>query len=137
MNQELFIPAGLFAMIVQYQPNADENSQLGRLGVSGATTELDTTQAIATRMGGASQGSSFSRQNLGVASGASTIMPEAAPLVYPEERGTPNNGQPETFKDKTKDFKKFMDGYMDRKAQARYVSDVTTLDEDLAKLTSS
>jgi hypothetical protein len=50
MNEQLFKPAGLFAMIVKYksaqEAYQDSNSLLARLGVSGQKIDFNTNQAV-------------------------------------------------------------------------------------------
>lgn len=51
MNEQLFKPAGLFAMIVKYKSDQDSresaNSLFARFGVSGAKVDFSTNEAIA------------------------------------------------------------------------------------------
>lgn len=126
MNKELFMPKGLFAVVMQYKSDVDPNSALGRFGVGSSTAALDSNQAIAGRLqqSGNAASNFFSNQSVysGTTQGAAAL-PESAPLVYPEPEYKLDHEGPETFKDKTRDFKKFMGGYMDRKAQQKYAQE--------------
>lgn len=117
------MPKGLFAVVMQYKSDADPNSALGRFSVGSSTAALDSNQAIAGRLqqGGNGASNFFSSQSVysGTTQGAAA-MPESAPLIYPEPEYKLDHEGPETFKDKTRDLKKFMGGYMDRKAQQKY-----------------
>lgn len=127
MNKELFMPKGLFAVVMQYKTDADPTSMLGRFGVGSSTAALDSNQAIAGRLqqtASSGAASFFSKQSVysGTTQGAAA-MPESAPLIFPEPEYKLDHDGPETFKDKTRDFKKFMGGYMDRKAQQKYAEE--------------
>ena len=131
MNEELFKPAGLYAMIIRYKSDselaASANSPLARFGFTSETVDLNTTKTIAKcadKTYDGSQSMSSRMQNLRVASGTASAMsmPEAAPLVFPEIDDSLAQEGPQTFKHKAKDFKKFLAGYMDRRAQMKYVS---------------
>lgn len=135
INEELFKPAGLFAIIVKYKTTDEvarsENSLFAKLGVSAQQVDFSTGQAVAKydrslsdeSAGGKSM--SDRMKNIRLASGTTRgaiELPEAAPLVFPEvDQAIAENG-PETFKDRAKDAKAFMADYLDRRAQMEYVS---------------
>ena len=138
MNEELFKPAGLYAMIVKYKSDQevqqDGTSPLARFGMSGSKVDFNTNQAIAKYDRSLSDESSGSRgmadrmKNMRLASGqtrGAIHIPESAPLIFPDiDKAIATQG-PETFKDKAKDAKSFLGDYMDRRAQLEYVSTIT------------
>ena len=63
-------------------------------------------------------------KNIRLASSETTgaaMIPEPAPLIFPQLDTAIAKEGPETFKDKTKDAKNFIGNYMDRRAQMKYV----------------
>lgn len=151
INEQLFKPAGLFAMIVKYKTSAEvansENSVFRRLGVATQQVDFSTGQAVAKydRNLSSEEGKSMTdrMKNIRLASGTTKgaiELPEAAPLVFPEvDKAIVSNG-PETFKDKAKDAKMFLADYMDRRAQMEYVSNsrccISTFTRDTMLTTS-
>lgn len=138
MNEELFKPAGVYAMIVKYKTDQDvaesQNNLLSRLGVSPEKVDFNTSQSIAKYSRTLSDDSTTSKESRGMsdrlkdvrlASGTTrgTLkLPEAAPLIFPGiDKEVANNG-PETFKDRAKDAQGFVADYLDRRAQFTYVS---------------
>ncbi|KXT11811.1 hypothetical protein AC579_6067 [Pseudocercospora musae] len=133
MNQELFQPAGVYAMIVKYRSDAEMEESTRGTGlisslVKPATADLSTNQVIAKYSGENSSGGDLSSrmQNLRLSSTTSSgllSLPECAPLVFPaiDEKYSSTTG-PETFKDKTKDAQRFLSDYLDRRAQMQYAS---------------
>lgn len=138
MNDELFKPAGLYAMIVKYKSDAEVqasgNSLLARFGVAAETVDFNTNQTIAKynrtlsdESDGSSRGMSERLKNIRLASGTtkgSVNLPAAAPLVFPDVDKAIAKDGPETFKDKAKDAQSFLADYMDRRAHLKYVSSV-------------
>ena len=145
INEEMFKPAGCFAFIMKYKSDAEVAASsggglLGRLGIRAAEVDFSASKAIAKydsssssipqSEGGSSSTSgklSAKLQKIRLASGetrGSAKIVEAAPLIYPEIDEVVYSGKDgeETFKDKTKDAKKFLAGYVDRRAQTKYVS---------------
>ncbi|EME89240.1 uncharacterized protein MYCFIDRAFT_193207 [Pseudocercospora fijiensis CIRAD86] len=132
MNQELFQPAGLYAMIVKYKSDAEMEDSARRTGlisnlIKPQTVDLSTNQVIAKYSGeDSSAGMSSRMQNLRISSTTSSgqlSLPECAPLVFPaiDEKFNSSTG-PETFKDKTKDAQRFLSDYLDRRAQMQYAA---------------
>ncbi|KAF7191298.1 Burnettramic acids biosynthesis cluster protein E [Pseudocercospora fuligena] len=132
MNQELFQPAGVYAMIVKYKSDAEMEESARRTGLISSlikpqTVDLSTNQVIAKYSGEDSNGGMSSRmQNLRLSSTTSSgqlSLPECAPLVFPaiDEKYSANTGS-ETFKDKTKDAQRFLSDYLDRRAQMQYAA---------------
>ena len=132
INEELFKPAGLFAMIVKYKTTSEvqqsSNSIFARFGISGEIVDLNTTQSVAKYNRDESSGSggmSDRLKNIRLASGktaGAVRLPESAPLIFPDVDAALAKDGPETFKDKSKDAKLFLQDYMDRRAQMTYVS---------------
>lgn len=135
MNEELFKPRGLYAMIIKYKPDADVGNpssmtDIGsRFGLRPQVVDLNTNQTIAKydRSLSEERGFSAKMKGLRLASGTTQgrfALPEAAPLIFPyvDEAIAQGDGK-ETFKDKTKDAKKFMAQYLDRRAQMQYARD--------------
>ena len=133
MNQELFQPAGLYAMIVKYKTDAEMEQKMPAEQnlynmISRGKVDLTTNQSIA-RYGDQSsddvKGMSTRMQKLRVASGVTrgaVELPEACPLIFPDLVDIDTQG-PETLKGKVKDASKFISGYLDRRAQRSYVSE--------------
>jgi hypothetical protein len=136
MNEELFKPKGLFAFIMKYKPESEMNQSGGlaaRFGMTSQVVDMSTNQIIAkynrTNPGedASARGISDKLKGIRLASGTTQgaiQLPEAAPLIFPEiDYAMAQNGAEETFKDKAKDFKKFLGNYMDRRAQIQYARD--------------
>lgn len=95
MNQKLFMPRGLIALIMTFKPDIPPSAQrsgpisgvLGALGGLVAHQELDMNQSIAKYyMDDSVSGMKKSMQGLRLSSGKThgeLAMPEAAPLIYP------------------------------------------------------
>jgi hypothetical protein len=109
------------------------------LGIGSAEVDFSASRAIAKYDSSSSSSSSSSVPNgsngklsakmkkIRLASGetrGSAKIVEAAPMIYPEIDQVVYSGKDgeETFKDRTKDAKKFLAGYVDRRAQMKYVS---------------
>ncbi|KAK5172100.1 uncharacterized protein LTR77_003738 [Saxophila tyrrhenica] len=136
MNQELFQPAGLYAMIVKYKPEDElqknSNSLLTRLGVTSEKVDLSTNQTIAKysralTSESASSGQSMSQRMQGLrlfsqTTKGSCAIPESAPLIFPDVDNAVALEGEESFKAKAKDAKGFLADYFDRKAQAKYAT---------------
>lgn len=131
MNEQLFRPAGLFAMIVKYKSDAEVaasgNSILARFGVSAEKVDLSTNQVIAKYTREASSGSmSRHMQNLRLASNTTrgtSAMPEAAELIFPGiDKAIAQEGE-ESFKAKAKDAQGFLAEYMDKRARLKYATE--------------
>ena len=127
INEELFKPAGLFAMIVKYSKDTEDDA-LARFGVSSQRIDISTNQAIARYDLSSDQATRSTRDRLRVASGqthGAAMLPESCPLVFPDlDRELAENGA-EGFKGRTRDFGKFLGNYMDKRAQMKYVSPIT------------
>lgn len=142
MNEELFKPAGLYCMIVKYKSDADmqqKSSSLINLIRAERVDVTTTNQTIAkySRTAASGDGDPTSTsmsmsmsmsnriQNLRLASASTrgtAMLPDSAPLIFPDIDHTVAQAGPETFKDKTQDAKKFLAHYLDRRAQLDQVS---------------
>lgn len=135
MNEELFKPHGLYAMIIKYKPDVDVGNpssmtDIGSFfGFQAQIADLNTNQIIAKsdRSLTDKRGLTAKMKNLRLASGTTqgqSALPEAAPLIFPDvDQAIALNGVKETFKDRTKDAKKFLADYLDRRAQMQYTRD--------------
>jgi hypothetical protein len=105
MNDKLFKPRGLYAMIMTYKPNstlADEEVDLSQ----------SITKAVGARYDG--HGNKFS-QSSGRTHGE-LQLPQAAPLIFPELDALPEGEKEGAFKKGGR----FLGDYFDRRAQARF-----------------
>lgn len=147
VNQDLFRPRGLFAMVMAFKdevPGQQPRGPLSRLaGTVGqslfSSQRLNINQTVAKysnpdpEMSGLKKG----LKNVRLASGKTYTeveLPEAAPLVYPDldrvvedalqsgGKGKGKGPEKETMKEKFKGAGDWVQDYMDRKAQAAYVS---------------
>lgn len=116
-------------MIVRYKASEATDAQ----PISAETVTLSTYRAMAkvtkqrscNAEGKSSRSMSDQMSNLRVASDTTRgalQMPEAAPLIYPDLDHKLAQEGPESFKDKSKDAKKFVADYIDRRAQMSFVS---------------
>ena len=110
MNDQYFKPHGLFCMIVVYKPEEPENFNETIDINTGSVQKRETPLPEQTRTGRFRLASSETK--------GETQMPEPAPLIFPqldqwaEQGGTPY--KPETAG--------FLRNYLDRRAQANFVS---------------
>lgn len=145
VNQDLFMPRGLYAMVMAFkdqvpgqQPRGPLSKLAGTLGKSLFSAErLDINQTAAKysnpdpEMSGLKKG----MKNLRLASGKTYTeleLPEAAALIYPDldravEDDVPGKGKGKGaekagVKDNLKGASAWVQDYLDRKAEAAYVS---------------
>ena len=107
MNEKLFKPHGLYAMIMTYKPDSSQASEV-------IDINQNITSAVYARTGGSR--SKF-RSASGKTQGAAQ-MPEAAPLVFPILRDAPEAEKVNAFKRAAN----FAADYSDRRAQASFES---------------
>ncbi|KAK3630148.1 hypothetical protein LTR56_017041 [Elasticomyces elasticus] len=145
MNEELFRPAGLYALIMKYKPEAnltdDSEATVVSCGSSmrSEIVDLSTIEIVAKygrtlcepsdekapRNRRANFVVSINGKDFRLASGqthGSTNLPNAAPLTFPDIDEAFARDK-ETFKDKAKDTQSFLADYLDRRAQMRYARD--------------
>ncbi|KAG0645626.1 hypothetical protein D0Z07_8607 [Hyphodiscus hymeniophilus] len=91
-NTELFIPHGLFAMVLTYRPT--NTSQIDKVNTSLPTPDYATSSTT-----------------------SSAQMPEGAPLIFPDANTTPPTTQQNTFRQ----IGHFIADYGDRRAQSKHV----------------
>lgn len=114
MNEALFKPRGLYALVVAYKHDATKD-------VSGG--DYDAGSAIARYTAPAESGWKKQTQRLRTSSGKDVgglDVGAVAPLVFPGVEEA-RKGETEEEKGKWKKFEKFMGDYGDRRAQAIYV----------------
>ena len=117
MNEKLFQPRGLYALVLTYDPEA----------VRPVDAQLVDVTSVFSDRSGAQQTRMRHRRGQRRLGGGTTYreleMPEAAPLVFPVLEEAVQRGEGNVaFKDKIKKQSKFMADYYDRRAQATYVS---------------
>lgn len=146
-NKDIFMPKGLYALIVTYkggnseQPDiATQTVDLGATAMAkygeNLTADVDFEGAFEQTGQANADGLKMKMQNLRIASGAtreSEIPVTCAPLVFPaldalasaagssNRRGGDDTGIATAIKGKTKDAQKFVNTYFDKRAQAKYV----------------
>ena len=144
-NREMFIPRGLYALIVMYKPGDSEQTEVGTKTVDlGATamakygdalTKTETTDAEGGEQGkeGTMEKMKDKMKQLRIASGEThgeaEIPVTCAPLIFPAleavaEAAEKESGQESvgsSIKAKSKSATKFVNDYYDRRAQAIYV----------------
>jgi hypothetical protein len=111
MNERLFKPRGLFAMVVAYKKNAKNAVDVAEFDPEESVAKYATgSEGWRSKMR-ASSGENHRRLDLG----------DVAPLVYPAIAEADEHGTAEQ-RGKWKSFQKFMGEYGDRRARAQYVS---------------
>ena len=143
-NRDIFIPKGLFALIVTYKSGNSEQTEIGTktvdLGASAiakygdAVVSSDKTE---TEGGGASKMAEVRakmrqlRVSSGETHGEAEIPVTCAPLIFPAldaaadapKKGTATTESAvDSIKARSKSASKFVSDYLDRRAQASYVS---------------
>ncbi len=105
MNEKLFRPHGLYAMIMTYKPSSSQASEM-------IDVKTHITSSVAARtIGDRSKFHSASGKTIG-----EQMMPEAAPLVFPDLQAAGDEQKKNAFKKATA----FMGDYRDQRAQARF-----------------
>nr|XP_023908582.1 uncharacterized protein LOC112020254 [Quercus suber] len=131
MNEEVFKPAGLYAMVVKYKKDFEANrnghsTEMGaHIGIGTERINLTASHAIAKYNRTASNESSHTlssrMQNLRLASDTnegSIELVEAAPLIFPYlDRAIDLGTSSENTKDRFNDSGVFLQDYKDRRTQ--------------------
>ena len=112
MNDKLFRPHGLYAMIMSYKPKSPHASQEIDIKSTQASQETDIANAVSSR---ADKHASSLRTTSGKTRGA-VALPEAAPLEFPLLQAAPDAEKANAFKRAAN----FAADYSDRRAQARF-----------------
>ena len=110
MNNEFFIPRGLYAMIISFKPDSDK-----------AHTVIDINESVSKAITPSSSAMHQTFHNLRLTSGATYSeleLPEAAPLIFPALDSTS-----EQQKSKLKASSAFLADYYDRRAQATFAAE--------------
>jgi hypothetical protein len=110
MNNEFFIPRGLYAMIIAFKPDSDK-----------AHTVIDINESVSKAITPSSSTIQQTFHNLRLTSGATYSeleLPEAAPLIFPALDSTSD-----AQKSKFKASSNFLADYYDRRAQATFAAE--------------
>jgi hypothetical protein len=148
MNKELFMPLGLYAMVLINKPQGPGSAETPAFGVE--TVNLQTAKNI-SKWGLPKQNNQDDESDLSkstqifrpirLASGKTkeAMMPlEVAPLIYPgldDVLERPAVVRDESFKQRLQRNKQFVESYFDKRAQAKYAGN--NPDAALAKAASS
>lgn len=146
VNQDLFMPRGLYAMVMALkdqvpgqQPRGPLSRLAGSVGKSLFSAErMDINETVAKYSSPDPDMSKFKKgmKDIRLVSGKTYTqleLPEAAPLLYPDldraveaerqmHKGKGKGAEKESMKDKFKGAGEWVQDYMDRKSQAAYVS---------------
>ena len=112
MNEKLYKPRGLYAMIMQYNPNARTTLDV---------QQMDTSSLIVNR---ATHENDFFRKKASGETQGELEMPEAAPLVFPALDDVAQSAAQSGEVEKRNAFMrstKFVSNYYDKRAQMEYV----------------
>ena len=140
-NKDIFIPKGLYAMIVTYKSGSSEEPEVGvervDLGATaivkyGREVQADTTIAESETpekpkmLGDVKEKIQQLRMASGETHGEAAMPVTCAPLIFPALdaatiEGNSNEGIGNSIKAKSKSASKFVNDYYDRRAQASYV----------------
>ena len=117
MNNEFFKPRGLYCLVMTYKPDSSETH-----------ASMDITQAVSSTESPASSGMKQTFKNMRLSAGKTygeLEMPEAAPLIFPALDQVAASTSEEDVKkqNKMKSSQKFVAGYLDRRAQAKYAAE--------------
>lgn len=126
MNQKLFQPRGLYCLVMAFKPDAERPVTAGQVTIGDLIAKY--SQPAESKVKG-------TMSKLRVSSGKTygeLEMPEAAPLIFPalDQMAVGADGKKPN---KLKRGGEFVANYMDRRAQATYVS-LSALLADLLKL---
>ena len=161
-NKEVFIPRGLFALIITYKPGNSDQTEVGTetvdLGAMAMAKYGDNI--LKPEPADAKEGNQEKRKKMeevkekmkklriasGETHGEAQMPVTCAPLVFPaldaaaktalEKNGGKDNSVADNIKAKTKGSTKFVNDYFDRRAQATYVCSYPSLSEALRLLSS-
>ena len=116
MNEKLFKPRGLYALVMGFDPEATQDVSIGQIDM--------TTQSIAKYDLQGNQQSKWKtfgmnmRQSSGITHGE-MHMPECAPLIFPSIDAAAGDEQK---LNRVKRTGNWLNNYFDKQSQARYVS---------------
>ncbi|KIW18790.1 hypothetical protein PV08_03079 [Exophiala spinifera] len=124
INETLFMPRGLYCMIMTFKPDSP-NDPVMQVDLN--STDQALTKALSTPESEIRQKLNKLRLSSGVTKG-DLALPESAPLVYPAidaaaaRAAQDGTALPERKQSALKSSSKFLGDYLDRRAQARYVA---------------
>ncbi len=115
MNDKLFRPHGLFCLIMTYKPNQKASHE-----------QVDISQTIAKSLTPSDSKVREQLKGLKLSSGKTygeLEMPESAPLIFPAlDAAAAAEGEDGKKQSTLNKSSKFVANYLDRRAQASYVS---------------
>lgn len=116
MNDDYFVPRGLYCLIMTYMPESSENHE-----------SVDITQKISSSISPSSSGMQQAFSHMRLSSGKTygeLELPEAAPLIFPALDQLAENTSEEGVKKQSRlrTSQKFVADYFDRRAQASYAA---------------
>jgi hypothetical protein len=111
LNEEFFRPRGLFCLVMTWDPVSFD-----------ARTNIDVNATIQNTMDSQGRMSHKFQSSNGVTNGMESM--QTAELIFPglDILATATNDEQKGFKKKMERGKLFVDDYMDRRAQAKFVS---------------
>lgn len=123
MNKELFMPLGLYAMVLVYKQNknTDDESSTPTVGVE--TLNMETAKQISAWGVQSTKTLRPIRGSDGTTKGEAMMPLEVAPLIYPgldDALQQPESMRNESLKQRMSRNKKFVQQYFDRRATAEY-----------------
>ena len=114
MNKEFFQPRGLFCLLMTWNPELPD----------APSTTIDLNSTISKAAGGGSSDTlGRLRRKFKSSDGKAygNIFPEVAPLVFPQIDQLASDENSEKKFAKMKQKKEFVAGYLDKRAQAKFV----------------
>lgn len=116
VNREFFQPRGLYCLVMTWNPELPD----------APSTAVDLNSLVSNAAGSAQSSNTLGRlrhrfkSSDGKAYG--NIFPEVAPLIFPEIDRIASDQNAGKKLSKMKQRKEFVGGYLDRRAQAKFVS---------------
>lgn len=115
MNHEFFQPRGLFCLVLTWNPEL--------LDAPATTVDLNSLISKAASDGGSGTiGRLMQKFKSSDGKGYGNIFPEVAPLVFPEIDQLASDQDGEKKLSGLKKKQEFVGGYLDKRAQAKFVS---------------
>lgn len=114
VNREFFRPRGLYCLVMTWNPELPDSP----------STTIDLTSLVSKAASGGSADMLkrlHHRFKSSDGKGYGNIFPEVAPLIFPHIDQLASNQTAGKKRPKLKQKKEFVDGYLDRRAQAKFV----------------